>query len=59
MAKNPKRGKVSSEKAENSKDKEAKVETEETKEVENPSLITYLQPFVQFMRWDHGDANYF
>jgi len=44
---------------ENVEKAEEKKEAEETNEVENPSLITYLQPFVQFIRWDHGDADYF
>jgi len=36
-----------------------KSEAVEPKEEENPNLIAYLQPFVQFMRWDHADAEYF
>ena len=48
------------------KKEEKRVKTEKEKseadvpnEEENLDLITYLIPFVQFMRWDHADVEYF
>jgi len=47
------------EKKEKTEEEKEKSEADAPKEEENPDLITYLQPFVQFMRWDHADADYF
>jgi len=50
------------------KETEKKVKTEEEKqkfeadapnEEGNPDLITYLEIFLQFMRWDHADVEHF
>jgi len=49
-------GKEEKEKVAEEKDKS---EADVPKEEENPNLISYLQPFVQYMRWDHADADYF
>ena len=47
------------EKKEKTEEEKEKPESDAPKEEENPDLITYLQPIVQFMRWDHADADYF
>lgn len=39
--------------------KEDKKETEAPKEPEIPNLVTPLQPFMRFIKWDHGDAEFF
>lgn len=48
-----------SEEAGDDSKKEEKVETEKPKEPEQPNLVTPLQPFMKFIRWDHSDAEFF
>lgn len=38
---------------------EDKPEVEKVKEPEKPNLITPLQPFIKYIHWDHGDAEFF
>merc|ERR1712110_1244260 len=45
--------------ADTEKLEEDKPEAEKVKEVEKPNLITPLQPFIKYIHWDHGDAEFF
>lgn len=46
-------------KEEEIKEDNEKKEDDIKEEKETQSLVTYLQPFFQFVRWDHGDAEFF